>query len=232
MEIMQEGFRLRSFKAAAQGGFTVVELSVTVAVMFILVALLFSGIKVIRQNAQQVVCAANLRQVGLALRYYANEHDGRLPGPLWTMQTAWYGQGQTASIGTFLAPYLGLPELTSGSQRAKVLTCPSWKTTMKGNDSGQLYQVPSFGDVEVTSGAKVTIYGFPALAGKAGSEPQLYASIARPASSLALWEFDQKAAPAGSAYVGLPTIADKPVHGLFRNGLYFDGHVGKIPVNP
>ncbi len=161
MSVMQEGFRLRSFKAAAQGGFTVVELSVTVAVMLILVALLFSGIKVIRQNAQQVVCAANLRQVGLALRYYATDHDGRLPGPLWTMQTAWYGQGQAASIGTFLAPYLGLPELTSGSQRAKVLTCPSWKTTMKGNDSGQLYQVPSFGDVEVTSGIKVTIYGFP-----------------------------------------------------------------------
>ena len=59
-------------------GFTLVELLVTIGVIAVLLALLMPALSRARQQANQVVCASNLHQVGLELQMYANHSRGWL----------------------------------------------------------------------------------------------------------------------------------------------------------
>jgi prepilin-type N-terminal cleavage/methylation domain-containing protein/prepilin-type processing-associated H-X9-DG protein len=60
-------------------GFTLVELLVVIAIIAILVALIFPVFSRVRENARRASCASNLRQVGLALRLYAQDYGGWFP---------------------------------------------------------------------------------------------------------------------------------------------------------
>jgi prepilin-type N-terminal cleavage/methylation domain-containing protein len=59
--------------------FTLVELLVVIAIIGVLMALLLPSMNSARSAARKVVCAANLRQFGLALWAYDNDFNG-LPG--------------------------------------------------------------------------------------------------------------------------------------------------------
>lgn len=60
-------------------GFTLAELLVVLAVLFILLAMLLPSLARARQRAQQVQCASNLRQWGIALHLYLNANRDVLP---------------------------------------------------------------------------------------------------------------------------------------------------------
>jgi prepilin-type N-terminal cleavage/methylation domain-containing protein len=63
-------------------GFTLIELLVVMAILGLLVALLLPALGQARQVAHRTACAANLRQVGLAIHLYANDFDDLIPfGP-------------------------------------------------------------------------------------------------------------------------------------------------------
>lgn len=60
-------------------GFTLVELLVVISIIFILVALLAPALAQGKYLAQAAVCRNNLRQMSLALQFYADKNDGAYP---------------------------------------------------------------------------------------------------------------------------------------------------------
>jgi prepilin-type N-terminal cleavage/methylation domain-containing protein/prepilin-type processing-associated H-X9-DG protein len=81
-------------------GFTLIELLVVVAIVGLLAGLTVPALSKAVLTARQSACASNMRQIGLAMNQYAQEHNLRLP------ETS-----HTASLGKtwvdLLAPYLG-----------------------------------------------------------------------------------------------------------------------------
>lgn len=60
-------------------GFSLLELIVVMSVTVLLTGLLLPALIGVRENAHRVICSSNLRQLGLAVVLYADDHDGNLP---------------------------------------------------------------------------------------------------------------------------------------------------------
>ncbi len=73
-----------------KSGFTLIELLVVVAIIAVLVALLLPAFQQSREMARRVVCASNLRMVGVGLSMYAGDYNGKYP-KRW--QRFYAGQG-------------------------------------------------------------------------------------------------------------------------------------------
>ncbi|MFQ6097155.1 MAG: type II secretion system protein [Armatimonadota bacterium] len=59
--------------------FVLVELACVIAIISILAAVLFPIFARAREKARRTSCLNNLQQIGIALHFYAEDHDGRLP---------------------------------------------------------------------------------------------------------------------------------------------------------
>jgi prepilin-type N-terminal cleavage/methylation domain-containing protein/prepilin-type processing-associated H-X9-DG protein len=59
--------------------FTLVELLVVIGIIAVLISLILPALRVAHDQAQNVQCANNLRQLGIAATNYASSNDGVLP---------------------------------------------------------------------------------------------------------------------------------------------------------
>lgn len=62
-------------KRRANVGFTLIELLVVIAIIAVLVALLLPALSAAREQGRAILCAGNLRQIGLAVNLYADDYN-------------------------------------------------------------------------------------------------------------------------------------------------------------
>jgi prepilin-type N-terminal cleavage/methylation domain-containing protein len=116
-----------------RGGFTLIELLVVIAIISILGALLLPSLARAKSAGRRAACVSNLRQVGIAIHGYAQDHEGRIPygpnAPPFTHQAEFYpSTGSPTSLLSLRqngAPVgLGLMLSNELAQTPKVLFCP------------------------------------------------------------------------------------------------------------
>jgi prepilin-type N-terminal cleavage/methylation domain-containing protein len=68
---------------SARRAFTLIELLVVLAIISLLISIVAPTMGAARKNAERTGCAANLREVGLALRSYLDNNEDKLPWASW-----------------------------------------------------------------------------------------------------------------------------------------------------
>ena len=59
--------------------FTLIELLVVVAIIGMLIAILLPSLSMVRAHAREMICAGNLREVGMAVAFYCDVYEGVIP---------------------------------------------------------------------------------------------------------------------------------------------------------
>ena len=198
-------------------GFSLVELTVSIAILSVLAAVTMPVYFGARELPRRATCASNLRQIGIAFSMYLSDWDGAFPNtgdPYLWMGRRWRW---------CLAPYLGEPVARDpdrpqnplhSTATPRVLVCPSDATAPEKYDStsygysAAFYHSPSQ-IAEMTTDDLWKRDRFPCLT-------QREANVAYPAQKVLVAEWLTNHA--------LPSVGWWDWRGA-RNYLFVDGHV-------
>lgn len=66
-----------------RSAFTLVDVLVSIAIVAVLIGLLLPSLKSVTETTRRVICASNLRQIGLGVAMYADDNAGLLAGSVF-----------------------------------------------------------------------------------------------------------------------------------------------------
>lgn len=223
---------------ARLGGFTLIELLTVIAIIGILAAIIIPTVGKVRQSAYRATCASNIRQLGVAILSYAQDHRDQLPDQSPTNPgTGLDGQvsgnyevltthiGPRASLVPHLVPYLGLPTEVGTKLKAAIVTCPASERAIPDEHASFLLNPR----VRLTNGDLRRPFGYSSGDSETRKSRRI-SDIDTPSQAVALFDLDAEIwKTLGNANpTGVPTTA---VHGNVRNFLYFDAHVKAQPLS-
>ena len=216
-------------KSAFRQGFTLIELLVVIAIIAILAGLLLPALARAKGKAYQTSCLSNLKQAGIAIQMYADDNEGRLPGPCWTgAQASYDAVNTTEEIIYYLAPYLSQPNPSDKFVVANVFICPAFLRDAPDTSSME-GRVCYLLQADVSSdNSGVRPFGYPNPA-QNPIKLENVSNYGSPANIYAITDVDKVNVP--NPFVSWQKdLPSKPVHGRVWNQLFFDWHVEARPV--
>ena len=197
-------------------GFTLIELLVVIAIIAILASLLTPMASSSLEKARRSACRSNLRELGLALMLWANDHDGWL---VLKGDVPSYTGGNLANEYPMRNHVLKLAS-NNYVRSTKLWICPSDKVDGVGGVNKVVDPKDFFGTGANTYDTRkhcsymyVAGYNISSTA----ESPSLAPVLADESNAM-----ENGAATPGN----MPDITDQDNHGAnYRNVLYLDGHV-------
>ncbi|TFG45550.1 MAG: type II secretion system protein [Candidatus Brocadiia bacterium] len=110
-------------------GFTLVELLVVISIIALLMSIMMPALRKARKQARKLVCAANMRQWGIAVSAYAADNDGFFPSNgLDPIRNSYDFTWVSGTMSKFFESYLFKKhDKTAAEHRNNILLCPTDK---------------------------------------------------------------------------------------------------------
>jgi len=124
------------------GAFTLVELLVVIGTIALLMGITLPALSGARKSARRAVCAANLRQVGLAVQMYLSDHSNRLPNARFLPEPI-AGGYQRRPLNEILRRYLPWDD----GETSEVYACPGDRALYEVCGMSYAYEVWISGEV-------------------------------------------------------------------------------------